>query len=181
MFQESVEPKQTLSDVQSEDFVYNTSTQYPSTTPFESTTYKHFSFDNVNDDKSSTLSNEIQHEASGMEADQEAIEASGENVGVISSSERSSFVYKTSTQYPHTTPFETSTLQHFSFGNAPTAVPTMQKDPTTPTPNEELINRLRSIAQEAPNYSTIQLATKLSALVENLLLSMQEEQNARRI
>ncbi|WKX88786.1 hypothetical protein Q1695_008425 [Nippostrongylus brasiliensis] len=249
--EESVEPKQTLSDVQSEDFVYNTSTQYPSTTPFESTTYKHFSFDNVNDDMSSTLSNEIQHEASGMEADLEANEASGENVGVISSSERSSFIYKTSTQYPPTTPFETSTLQHFSFGNAPTvapfvppppstdvsvstappttttvrttfttpdplrtttpfmyststidppfelletttfkhfsfgndenALPTMQKDPTAPAPKEELINRLRNIAQEAPNYSTIQLATKLSALVENLLLSMQEEQDARRI
>ncbi|KJH43602.1 amine oxidase [Dictyocaulus viviparus] len=83
-------------------FEYQTSTQYPSTSSMETTTFKHFSFGNIND--------EIRQN--------EAEEHIQSNMDVEPMTVKSSFIYNTSSQYPSTKTLETTTFKHFSFGNA---------------------------------------------------------------
>ncbi|KAL6732801.1 hypothetical protein Aduo_003522 [Ancylostoma duodenale] len=89
-------------------FIYRTSTHYPPTTAIELTTYKHFSFGNTNEGPS-----------------EEGIQdnALGRNAGVESATPGTGFVYQTSTHYPSTSTLETSTLNHFSFGNGESPAP----------------------------------------------------------
>ncbi|KAK6014058.1 hypothetical protein OSTOST_20593, partial [Ostertagia ostertagi] len=105
--QVSVDSRPTNDTTTAAAFVYNTSTHYPLTQPIEVTTFKHFSFGNVDVDEEDDPSNVIQND-----------ETTGESAGVDTASEGTSFVYHTSTLNPPAEPLETSTFKHFSFGNA---------------------------------------------------------------
>ncbi|KAK6034109.1 hypothetical protein COOONC_28397 [Cooperia oncophora] len=95
-------------------YVYNTSTHYPVTDPIEATTFKHFSFGNVEDD------DEDSDPSTSITQDDDT---TGENAGVDTATEGISFVYHTSSLNPPAEPLETSTFKHFSFGNADPAPP----------------------------------------------------------
>ncbi|KAK5976657.1 hypothetical protein GCK32_013995 [Trichostrongylus colubriformis] len=93
-------------------FPYSTSTHYPQTHPIEVITFKHFSFGNLGDVNEET-GNVFENDESSM----------GENAGVETATEGRSFVYHTSSLNPSVEPFETSTFEHFNFGNGPPMAP----------------------------------------------------------
>uniref|UniRef100_A0A7I4XTN5 monoamine oxidase n=1 Tax=Haemonchus contortus TaxID=6289 RepID=A0A7I4XTN5_HAECO len=233
----TVESKRLSNSSHIKAFVYNTSTQYPPTHPIEVTTFKHFSFGNVEDDNDEEVvsDNVIQND-----------EATKESAGVETATKGSSFVYHTSTLNPLLETPETTTFKHFSFGNGdpvepfvfppsdqreeftgtiPTTTTTARStftptDPhrsTTPfqyhtstintpveaveetpikhfsngnldnelqaakngnakpTSKEDVIKSLQELLDEAPSQSSLQLARKLTGILQNLLLSMSEE------
>ncbi|KAK5977092.1 hypothetical protein GCK32_014129, partial [Trichostrongylus colubriformis] len=93
-------------------FLYSTSTHYPQTHPIEVITFKHFSFGNLGDVNEET-GNVIENDESSI----------GENAGVETATEGKSFVYHTSSLNPPVESLETSTFEHFSFGNGPPMTP----------------------------------------------------------
>ncbi|PIO64220.1 amine oxidase [Teladorsagia circumcincta] len=159
--QGTVDSRRTNDTTTASAFVYNTSTHYPVTQPIEVTTFKHFSFGNVDVDEEDDPSNLIQND-----------ETTGESAGVDTATEGTSFVYHTSTLNPRAEPVETSTFKHFSFGNAEQA---LSNDTVLTSPNQDIAKRLKEILDEAPTSNSLQLARQLSEILHNLLLSMPEE------
>lgn len=101
---ETIEAKQFSDNATSTPFPFSTSTHYPVTPLVEATTFKHFSFGNLGDEEDVT--NAVQENETK------------ENAGIDTATERSSFVYQTSSVNPQIDPLDTSTFKHFSFGNS---------------------------------------------------------------
>ncbi|VDO91686.1 unnamed protein product [Heligmosomoides polygyrus] len=158
---ETIEAKQFSDNATSTPFPFSTSTHYPVTPLVEATTFKHFSFGNLGDEEDVT--NAVQENETK------------ENAGIDTATERSSFVYQTSSVNPQIDPLDTSTFKHFSFGNSDPAPSRPQNDDVSSAVSGDIVQKLKEVAEKAPTLSSLELATQLSSILQRVLLSMQEE------
>ncbi|CAD6184191.1 unnamed protein product [Caenorhabditis auriculariae] len=177
----------TQAKIATRDFIYETSSHYPPTEQPPLTTMKHFSYGNLVDSKMENLYYE------GPQFD----DVKNKEPETTTSS---SFVYKTSSVMPSIEPIETTTYKHFSNGNLPKSFGEPKKTETvrktffdsTSThypPNEQIrdeeleegtvssqvVDYLDNIVQQARNDSSLQLATRLTRLLQTLLKGLLKE------